>query len=488
MRRLTAFLIVISMVFGMLSFAYAEENEFSPEAAEKYTRAWQDYLGFDSDYFCGYTTADDGKIDTFYIIYNGDGKNVDYASGLIPQNAGIYCLISMDSLGFGFFADAQHLEGELEDIVIEAGDKTIDGDGLAATRHDDTDVWSIALNGSDVLELSEKNSFTVKFKIDGKIRRVIISRKDQGYLFGMVDWIMKALLYTSMHDDTFQEERFLPNGSSQASLPAAGKEKAAETEKPAETKKSGGTVTPTPAPESPRDGYSFKADYESIDRAAKSLFYVEVYDSSMSATGNASGFVTFDEHLFVTNQHVIQGASCLKILDDDDHASVLDKVIASDAEKDIAILLFDEGVNYTALERDSSEELKRGQPIITIGSPKGYQGTVSEGIISALPRLPEFGNMKCIQITAPISHGSSGGALFCDHGKVIGITSAGNEDGQNLNFCVPIRAAEELYEQWDGKSCMDLGPKSWDLRGAVSGGSSGGGGESDTYVEDHRKN
>ena len=482
MRRLIAFLIMISMAFGILSFAGAEENEFSPDAAEKYIQAWQDYLGFDSDYFCGYTLADDGKIDTFYIIYNGDGKDIVYPSGLIPSNTGIYCLISMDALGFGFFADAPHLDGELESVVIETGSRTIGGDdAMAITRHDDTDVWSVVMTGSDVLELSGLNSFRVKFKVDGKTRTVTISQKDQAYLYGMVDWIMKGLLYTSMHDDTFQDSRFLPNGSSQASLPAAQKGKASKTEKPSEA------ATPTPAPETPRDGYSFKADYESIDRAAKSLFYVEVYDSSMSPTGNASGFVTFDEHLFVTNQHVIEGAACLKIWDDDNNTFVLDKVIASDAEKDIAILLFDEGVNYTALERDSGEDLKRGQPIITIGSPKGYQGTVSEGIISALPRLPEFGNMKCIQITAPISHGSSGGALFCDHGKVIGVTSAGNEDGQNLNFCVPIRAVEELYEQWDGKSYLTLGSRSWDLRGAVSSGSSGNGGGTDTYQEDHQK-
>lgn len=481
MRRLIAFLILISMAFCMLSFADAEENEFSPDAAEKYTGAWQDSFGTGSDYFCGYTLTDDGKVDTLYIIYNGDGKDINYPSGLIPSNAGIYCLISIEEMGFGFFADASHLDGELDDVVIETGSRTIDNDAIALTRHDDTDVWSVVLNGTDVLELSGLDSFRVKFRVDGKNREVTISRENQAYLFGMVDWIMKGLLYTSVHDETFQEARFLPDGSSRASLPAAQKAKAAETKKPE------ADVTPTPAPkatEKPRDGYSFKADYESIDRAAKSLFYVEVYDSSMTNTGSASGFVTFDERLFVTNQHVIEGASCLKIWDDDDNMYILDKVIASDAEKDIAILLFDEGAKYAPLERDSGEELKRGQPIITIGSPKGYQGTVSEGIISALPRLPEFGNMKCIQITAPISHGSSGGALFCDHGRVIGMTSAGNEAGQNLNFAVPIRAVEELYEQWDGKSCVTLGSRSWDLHGAAGSGSGGDSGGPDSFTED----
>ncbi|MBR4331073.1 MAG: trypsin-like peptidase domain-containing protein, partial [Clostridia bacterium] len=94
-------------------------------------------------------------------------------------------------------------------------------------------------------------------------------------------------------------------------------------------------------------------------------------------------------------------------------------------------------------------ELKRGQPVTTIGSPQGIQNTVAFGNISAFPIVE--GN-KVIQFTAPISHGSSGGVLFDDNGKVIGITTAVLSEGENIGFAVPVDNLIELYKQWDKKS------------------------------------
>ena len=70
-----------------------------------------------------------------------------------------------------------------------------------------------------------------------------------------------------------------------------------------------------------RAGYSFREDYDALDSAAKSLFYVEVYNRDFEALASASGFVCFEEHLFVTNYHVIdiEGAAFLRIWDDDDN-------------------------------------------------------------------------------------------------------------------------------------------------------------------------
>ena len=70
-----------------------------------------------------------------------------------------------------------------------------------------------------------------------------------------------------------------------------------------------------------RAGYSFREDYEGIDEAANSLFYVEVYNRDYQCLASASGFVCFEEHLFVTNYHVIdiEGAAFLRIWDDDDN-------------------------------------------------------------------------------------------------------------------------------------------------------------------------
>ena len=222
----------------------------------------------------------------------------------------------------------------------------------------------------------------------------------------------------------------------------------------------GGHTDPVP------DDYSFQHDPDAIEETANSVFYVEVYDGQDTCLGTGSGFVTFDEHLFVTNQHVIEGATYLKIFDDDNNVFFLDRVAVSDEANDVAILFFPEGKQYRSLDQNASMEgLKRGQPVVTMGSPKGFAGTVSTGIISALPTI---GGRDFIQTSAPISHGSSGGCMFDDHGKVIGINSYGIDDGQNINFAIPIGMAQRLYGMWNKQDYETLGTKrSWDTVGFV---------------------
>ena len=207
-------------------------------------------------------------------------------------------------------------------------------------------------------------------------------------------------------------------------------------------------------------------NYAGIDRAAKSVFYVGIYNSENVCFASGSGFVMFSEGLFVTNQHVINGASYLLIVDDDGRQYKIDQVIVSDAEHDIAILSFPEGRDYQPLEYDTSfDQLKRGQSVLTIGSPKGLPGTVSDGIISAFPKFKDE-DIRYIQITAPISHGSSGGCLLNEDLKVIGVTSAGMDEGENLGFAIPVFIVEQLYSQWNKTDTVSLGTEiAWDTVG-----------------------
>ena len=217
-----------------------------------------------------------------------------------------------------------------------------------------------------------------------------------------------------------------------------------------------------------RSNYAYiGGDYAGIDHAAKSVFYVEIYDSDYSAVGSGSGFIMFDEGLFITNQHVIDGASYLVIMDDDGKQYVLDQVAISDSEHDIAILQFpDAKLYYDSLPYDTAfDQLKRGQAVLAIGSPKGLPGTVSDGIISAFPKF-QGEDVRYIQITAPISHGSSGGCLLNEKLKVIGVTSAGVDEGQNLGFAIPVSIVEQLYLQWNKRDTLTLGTRSsWDTVG-----------------------
>ena len=79
-----------------------------------------------------------------------------------------------------------------------------------------------------------------------------------------------------------------------------------------------------------------------------------------------------------------------------------------------------------------------------IGNPQGLQNTVSDGLVSA---VRDAGGVKQFQISVPISHGSSGGALINMRGQVIGITSSGIDQAQNLNFAIPINYVKEYLQQ-----------------------------------------
>lgn len=182
-----------------------------------------------------------------------------------------------------------------------------------------------------------------------------------------------------------------------------------------------------------------------IEEKALSVLMLEVFNGDERiATG--SGFVMFDNMTVVTNYHVIEDATMVMADSDDGYQYFITKVLITDKEKDIAILQFMTPTIMKPLT-PSTQKVKRGETVIAIGSPIGLKNTVSMGNVSSVYTED---NQSWIQFTAAISHGSSGGALFNDHGDVIGITSAFWEDGQNLNLAVDINEVVALYRQWDG--------------------------------------
>lgn len=176
------------------------------------------------------------------------------------------------------------------------------------------------------------------------------------------------------------------------------------------------------------------------EKCADSIFYIEIYNSEGVVFATGSGFFIDYNGVAVTNYHVINGASSAKIFTTDGKSYDVTGVYDYDIEKDIALLKI-EGANYQPLV-SSNSALVNGQTIYTIGSPQGYDNTISDGIISNANRV--YDGVKYIQISAPISPGSSGGALIDDQGQVIGITTSGVSDAQNLNFAVPINYVNNL--------------------------------------------
>ena len=418
---------------------------YSTVAADQICYFWNKYFSDnDLDLSCGYfRTEDQQQIESFSIIFNGDKLDYDYMSGVIPSSAYLLFLYNPLEHSYGFCAFSADMKSDLEKAVIYTDDGIINNI-YAGSSHEQNDMWCVTLQEEDFITLMNCDQFTVKLTIDGKNEVFDISKEHYNYLFAMVEWLIRAQLYADTTYENYLGVQYLPDGVRSAQ----------DREEPA------------------AEEYSFREDLDAIDQAAKSSFYVEVYDENNNCFGRASGFVSFDEHLFVTNQHVIQDAYYLRVEDEEGNRYILDKVIVSDEIHDIAILLFPEGINYRSLEIDTDEELKRGQKIVTIGNPIGYKGTVAFGNISAFPEIEDLG--KCIQFTAPISHGSSGGCLFDDNGKVIGVTSAGGvseytgEKGENIGLAVPVSVVRDLYNQWDKSSYETLGTvRSWNIVGVT---------------------
>ncbi|MBQ3627024.1 MAG: serine protease, partial [Synergistaceae bacterium] len=142
-----------------------------------------------------------------------------------------------------------------------------------------------------------------------------------------------------------------------------------------------------------------------------------------------SGFFVSANGDILTNYHVVKGANNILVTAKSGkkfYALIKD----FDSEKDIALLVPRDKINTPYLKL-SSKLPRQGEAIMAAGNPQGFEGTVSNGIISAF-RL----NNQLLQFTAPISPGSSGGALINSLGEVVGMPTLQFKEGQNLNFAL----------------------------------------------------
>jgi hypothetical protein len=186
-----------------------------------------------------------------------------------------------------------------------------------------------------------------------------------------------------------------------------------------------------------------------------------------------SGFFVGDG-LIATNVHVLRGASSgqgrrVGL----DRTYPVNSVVAADASADLAVLKVP-GFAAPPLKIDQSEDIAVGDAIYAVGNPEGLEGTFSQGIVSGIRTI---GADKLIQITAPISPGSSGGPVINGRGEVVGVAVATFSEGQNLNFAIPssylaallkrigppraLSAEKELQSKTDSFSRM-LGENSTD--------------------------
>lgn len=175
-----------------------------------------------------------------------------------------------------------------------------------------------------------------------------------------------------------------------------------------------------------------------INRFSESVVTLINHQNNGGET-QGSGFVITSDGQIATNYHVIKSAASIDIyFQSGEKISGDFTVIGYNENLDLAVIKPDIS-KAPALTLGNSDSVAVGQNIYAIGTPKGLSNTLSTGVVSAL-------RDQYIQISAPISHGSSGGALFNSAGEVIGITSAGVDDGQNLGFAIPVNMLKNLQK------------------------------------------
>lgn len=180
---------------------------------------------------------------------------------------------------------------------------------------------------------------------------------------------------------------------------------------------------------------------ELVRRIKPSAVAIETFDARGEKLSRGSGFFV-DTDRVVTNRHVIDNAYRAEVHSYTGNTYAVKGVIAIDAEGDLALLKVDapaHQVRPLSLDRTSPQE---GESVVVIGNPFGLEGSVTNGIVSAVRDIPTFG--RIIQITAPISPGSSGSPVVNMHGQVIGVATLQITGGQSINFAIPSERISQL--------------------------------------------
>jgi S1-C subfamily serine protease len=195
-----------------------------------------------------------------------------------------------------------------------------------------------------------------------------------------------------------------------------------------------------------------EAAVEVAQRLRPSIVEVTVDGGSDKVSG--SGVVFRDDGHILTNAHVVEGASSVKVISADGR-TLTARIVGTDIDTDIAVLKVDARIPAATL--GTVQGLQVGQQAIAIGSPLGLAGgpSVTVGVVSALGRPFDSAGgpllVDMIQTDAPISPGSSGGALVDAAGNVIGITTgiavAEGIGAEGLGFATPIDVARDVAEQ-----------------------------------------
>ncbi|MBR5383284.1 MAG: trypsin-like peptidase domain-containing protein, partial [Clostridia bacterium] len=338
MKRIIAAAVWAVMLLTIL-MPFAAYADLDQSALERFVDAWNDYFAENEFPLCFgiMDIADDGQAEEPCLWMMCDAEDSSKMTPLYAIDRDIY-------LVYDFATECVTvMVGRLNNETVNSISVYPDEGSYSVQPSNYDTMWGFDLESDVWTEVYLSGMVTFRFVKDtGTTYFTLFSEEDGSKIINyMAMSLVDGIVFANTNSEYYKSEECLPEGSETADGP--------ETDHTANQDLI----------------LSFKDDYDAIETAADSMFLVEVYNAKDRLVATGSGFVAFDEHYFVTNHHVIEGAAYLKVYDDNSSKTsyTLTRLLNVDKDKDIAILDFPEGRNYRSLPIGETADLKRGQPV-----------------------------------------------------------------------------------------------------------------------------